>query len=35
MDWKDGLRIKKVSLYCEKMVARYVKTLETYIKEDN
>jgi len=35
MDWKDGLRIKKVPLYCEKMVGRYVKTLETYIKRDN
>jgi len=35
MDWKDGLRIKKIPLYCEKMVARYVKTLETYIKVDN
>jgi len=35
MDWKDGLRIKKVPLYCEKMVGRYVKTLESYIKGDN
>jgi len=31
MDWADGLRIKKVPLYCEKMVGRYVKTLESYI----
>jgi len=35
MDWKDRLRIKKVSLYCEKIVCRYIKTLETYIKGDN
>jgi len=35
MDWKDGLRIKKVPLYCEKMVGRYVKTLEIYVKGDS
>jgi len=35
MDWTDGLRIKKVPLYCEKMVGRYVKTLESYIEGDS
>jgi len=35
MDWKDRLRIKKVPLYCEKRLSRYIKTLETYIKEDS
>ena len=35
MDQKDKLRIKQVPLYCEKIVSRYIKTLELYIKGDN
>jgi len=35
IDWTDGLKIKKVPLYCEKMVGKYVKTLESYIEGDS
>jgi len=35
MDWIDRLRIKKILLYCKKMVSRYVKTLKSYIEEDS
>jgi len=37
MDWTDRLRIKnlKVPLYCEKIVGRYMKTLESYIEGDS
>jgi len=35
MDWTDGQRIKKVPLYCEKMIGKYIKTLESYIDENN
>ena len=35
MDWLDGPRIKKVPLYCEKIIGKYVKTLGTYIHGNN
>jgi len=35
MDWLDRLRIKKVLLYCEKIIGKYVKTLGTYIRSNN
>jgi len=35
MDWLDGSRIKKVPLYCEKIIGKYVKTLGTYICDNN
>jgi len=35
MEWLDGPRIKKVPLYCEKIIGKYVKTLGTYIRGNN
>jgi len=35
MNWLDGPRIKKVPLYCEKIIGKYVKTLGTYIRGNN
>jgi len=35
MDWLDGPRIKKVPLYCQKIIGKYVKTLGTYIHGNN
>jgi len=35
MDWLDGPCIKKVPLYCEKIIGKYVKTLGTYIRSNN
>ena len=31
MDWTDSQWIKKVLLYCEKMIGKYIKTLDTYM----
>jgi len=31
IDWTDSQRIKKVPLYCEKLIGKYLKTFETYI----
>jgi len=35
MHWLDGPRIKKVPLYCEKIIGKYVKKLGTYIGSNN
>ena len=35
MDWTDGQKIKKIPLYGEKMVAYYMKTLDTLIAENS
>jgi len=35
MDWLDRLCIKKIPLYCEKIIGKYVKTLRTYIRSNN
>jgi len=31
IDWTDSLHIKKVPLYCKKLISKYWKTFETYI----
>jgi len=35
MYWLDGPYIKKVPLYCEKIIGKYVKTLRIYIRSNN
>ena len=35
MDWLDGPHIKKVPLYCKKIIGKYVKPLGTYIRGNN
>jgi len=35
MDWLDGPHIKKVPLYCEKIIEKHMKTLGTYIRGNN
>jgi len=35
IDWLNGPHIKKVPLYCEKIIGKYVKTLGTYIRGNN
>jgi len=31
IDWTDSQRIKKVPLYCERLICKYLKTFETYV----
>ena len=31
IDWTDNQRIKKVPLYCEKLIGKYLKIFETYL----
>jgi len=31
IDWTDSQRIKKVPLYCENLIGKYLKTFETYV----